>query len=103
MNTKVNNSSLEFKPPTQADHTVAVSSSVVTLTASSLPSTHPYVYIQVQANTVRATYDGSDPSASNGEQLTAGTRLTVKRDLALVMKFIRESADATLWAQPFGC
>lgn len=102
MNTKVNNSSLEFKPPTQTDHTVAVSTSVVTLTAASLPATHQYVRIQVQANTVRVTYDGSDPTASNGEQMVAGYRVDVRRDLAVAMKFIRESADATLWVQPFG-
>ena len=93
---------MEYKPPTQADHTVAVSTSVVTMTAAQLPESHQYVYVQVQSNTVRATYDGSDPSASNGEQMTAGTRFTVKRDLALAMKFIRESADAVLWIQPFG-
>lgn len=103
MNVKVNNSNSEFKPPTQTDHVVTVSSSVVTLTAASLPASHQYVYMQNQGATIRATYDGSTPSASNGDQIATGERVTVRRDLALAMKFIREGAtDSVIWAQPFG-
>jgi hypothetical protein len=101
MNTKVNNTAIEFKPPTQADQVLAVSTSVVQLASAGLPASHQAVYGQVQANTVRVTYDGSNPSATNGEQMTAGTRFTVSRDTALAMKFIRESADASVWVQPF--
>lgn len=103
MNVKINNSPSEFKPPTQADHTVVVSTTAVTLTAASLPASHLYVYIQNQGQNIRVTYDGSAPTASNGEQLVDGDRLTVTRDLALAMRFIREgSTDSALWVQPFG-
>lgn len=102
MNVKVNNSSVEFKPPTQADQTLAVSTAVVQLVAANLPASHPYVYMQNQGQNIRVTYDGSDPSASNGEQIVSGERLTVRRDTAIAMKFIRESADSVVWAQPFG-
>lgn len=86
---------------TQTDATLAVSSTAVSFAAGDLSDTCKYVRLQVQSNSVRVTYDGSAPTASNGEQVQPGEKTVVSRQVALAMRFIRETSDAVVWAQPF--
>jgi hypothetical protein len=106
MNVKVNNSSSEFKPPaasTQAMYTVSTAATTLATLGFTYPAGYQYVYLQVQANPVRITYDTTTPSATVGESVVALSRMTVRYDLAKTMKFIREGgADGTLFVQPFG-
>ena len=60
----------------------------------------PYVRMQVQDDAVIITYDGTDPSAINGELVTPGPGGYFLREDILAMKFIRVTTDARVWAQP---
>lgn len=100
---KLQNVSSEMVPPnttTELDATLAVSSVAVSFQTSDFPASCRYVRLQVQGNSVRITYDGSAPTATNGESVQATQGTTVSRAVALRMRFIRETADATIWAQP---
>jgi hypothetical protein len=69
---------------------ITVSNSVVTLTK---PAAAAYAAIQVLANAVYLTEDGSTPSSTNGYSLSAGD-WWITYEPARV-KMIRQSADAT--------
>jgi hypothetical protein len=101
-NVKVNNASIEFKPPHAGHVNKTVSTTAVGFTAAELPESRgKYIYIQVQDQDVRCAYFG-DPTASDGELLTVGTRTTLPRDTVLAMKFIRVGAsDGKVFAQQF--
>lgn len=102
---KLQNVSSEMVRPntsTELDATLAVSTTAVAFTTSDLASSCKYVRLQVQSNAVRVTYDGSAPTASNGEYIEPTQTTTVPRAVALQMRFIRAgSADAVIWAQPY--
>jgi len=82
-------------------HTLAVSSSAVNFVAGdfTVPSA-PYVRVQAQLGDVYVTYDGTTPSASNGEIIPANTPAYFLLKDLLNMKFIRASGDAQVFAQP---
>ena len=83
------------------DERLAVSSSVVTLTASGWTVLNTkQVLWDVQTNDIMVTFDGSDPSASNGHRLYAGQSGTWSLQLAKAARFIRQSADGVLQATP---
>lgn len=86
---------------TETDATLAVSSTAVAFAAADLAATCSYVRLQVQGDNVRVTYDGSDPTASNGEIVAVGQTAVFSRAVVLAMKFIRVTNDAVVWAQPF--
>lgn len=81
--------------------TKAVSSSAVQFVAGdfSVPSA-PYVRVQVQDDDVYVTYDGTTPSASNGEIVRADTAAYFLLKDLLNMKFIRVATNARVFAQP---
>lgn len=100
---KLQNVSSEMVPPnttTELDATLAVSSTAVSFTSGNLPASCKYVRMQVQEDSVRITYDGSAPTASNGELVQATQFTVVSRAIALRMRFIRVTTDAVIWAQP---
>lgn len=99
---KLQNVTSEMVKPRAAelDATLAVSSAAVSFTSGNLAADCKYVRLQVQGNSVRVTYDGSNPSSSNGEQVQPGQMAVFSRDVVLAMKFIRETSDAVVWAQP---
>lgn len=78
---------------------LSVSSSAVGLTASKYKPAqgHPANLALIRCSTanVRWRDDGTDPTASVGVPLNAGEILNYEGDLSKV-KFIRQSADATL-------
>lgn len=102
---KLQNVSSEMVRPNttnELDATLAVSTAVVQFAAGDLAASCKYVRLQVQGNAVRITYDGSNPSASNGEYIEPTQTTTVPRAVALQMKFVRAgAADAVVWAQPY--
>lgn len=101
---KVNNSTIEFKPPTQQRVNLTVSTTAVSFSESNLPASGGnYVSLQVQDADVRVTYHGSDtPTSADGELVKAGSRATVRRETVLQMKFIRaDTTDAKVFAQQY--
>lgn len=93
--TVVNNASV-------SGQTLAVSNSAVSLYAVTAPSTATnLVVLDVQANNVYCTFDGQTPSSTVGHILYAGQNYTWSVAAALKAKFIRVSADATIWASEF--
>jgi hypothetical protein len=88
---------------TEIDATLAVSNAAVSFAAGDFADSCKYVRMQVQGDTVRVTYDGSNPTTSNGEIVQANQMAVFNRDVALGMKFIRVTNDAVVWAQPFNC
>ncbi len=83
------------------DERLAVSSTVVTLAASGWDVTNTkQVLWDVQTNDIMVTFDGSDPSASNGHRLYVGQSGTWSLQLAKAARFIRQSADAVFQATP---
>lgn len=85
---------------TAADQRLTVSSSVVTL--SSFASNTQFVVWDVQGADIMVTFDGSDPTSSNGHRLYVGDRDTWHVDTARKARFIRATAsDGTLHASQF--
>lgn len=77
-----------------------VSSSVETLAAAAVPSKTKMVMIEVQAEPVRLTTDGVDPTGSKGRILAAGTVLYLSERQAKAAKFLRNGAsDATVYSE----
>lgn len=60
----------------------------------------PYVRLQVQVDSVIATYDGTEPSSTNGELLTPNAGGYFLRTDVLNWKFIRSNSNARVFAQP---
>lgn len=83
--------------------TLTVSSAAVGLTrpteaavsGATKPVNANYAYITVETNAVRWRDDGTDPTAGVGSPVAAGATLIYDGDLSTI-KFIRQSADATL-------
>lgn len=87
-------------PPIGAtDQKLAVSSSVVTLTA--LPTTASHAMLQFQGASIMVTFDGSDPSATNGFEYAPGTAAEWSNKLCSVARFIRKgTTDGAVFCQP---
>ncbi len=61
-----------------------------------------YIVLDVQANDVRVTYDGSAPTTSNGHILFAGRSYTWAKETAQAAKFIRDGgSDGIIHASEF--
>lgn len=85
--------------PGTTDQRLAVSSAVVTLAALGGSATHGYVDIQTAS--VMVTFDGSDPSASNGHQFDAGDSGMWNKATIAAARFIRlGSTDAVVHMTP---
>lgn len=83
-----------------ADQRLTVSSSVVTLSA--FADTTNMIVLDVQNADVMVTFDGSDPSATNGHRLYSGSHFTWSRATATAARFIRQgSTDAAIQASEF--
>lgn len=57
--------------------------------------------IGVQLNDVMVTFDGSDPSATNGHRYASGYQEFWTKQMAFKARWIRQSADAAVQATPF--
>ncbi len=54
-------------------------------------------FVTVETNTIRVRWDGTDPTASVGHALTAGSSITIiGEDNVAKFKMIRASVDATV-------
>ena len=83
------------------DQTLTVSSSAVPFGTAFNKLTR-YIVFDVQGADVRVTYDGSDPTTSNGHILFAGRSYTWSKAAAQAAKFIQDgSTDATIHASEF--
>lgn len=101
---KIQNAVSEMVPPgsTETQATLAVSTTAVSFAANNLPATCKYVRLQVQGADVRLTYDGSAPTSSVGEYVSALEKTVLPLITVLKMKFIRAGGtDAVVWAQGF--
>ena len=82
-----------------ADQRLTVSSSVVTFSA--FADTTNMIVLDVQDADVMCTFDGSDPTSTNGHRLYAGSHYTWSRATATAARFIRQSTDAAIQASEF--
>ena len=105
MNTFVSN--LHIKPAVgKLDTRFTVSTDVVAA-ATTVPATWdigtvPIVTLDVQGADVMVTFDGSDPSSTNGHKLASGTAPEWSLATYTAARWIRAGAsDATVHASPF--
>jgi len=77
---------------------LTVSNSAISL-ASSYDTKTRYIVLDVQDQDVRVTYDGSNPTTSNGHVLAAGTSYTWAKETALAAKVIRAGGTDAKIAQ----
>lgn len=81
--------------------TLAVAGTPVSFVAGDFTGARmPYARMQVQGDAVYATYDGTTPSAANGEILIPGNAGYFTREDVLAMKFIQVNTAAKIFAQP---
>lgn len=86
----------------QTDERLAVSNSAVPFTTNWRTNTlNRFVVLDVQTNDIMVTFDGSDPTSTNGHRLYFGQSYTWSVDAAMAAKFIRVSADAVVHASGF--
>lgn len=84
-----------------AAKTLVVAASPINFVAGDFSTpTEPYLRLQVQDNSVYVTYDGTTPSASNGEILTPGLGGYFLKSDVLNWKFLQVSLAARVFAQP---
>lgn len=82
-------------------HTLAVAGIAVQFVSGDFSTpTVPYVRVQIQDDDVYATYDGTAPSAANGEILRADSSAYFLLLDLLEMKFIQVAGAARIFAQP---
>ena len=83
-----------------ADQRLTVAASVTALSAFS--DTTNLIVLDVQDADVMCTFDGSDPSSTNGHRLYAGSHFTWSRATATAAKFIRQgSTSAAIQSSEF--
>lgn len=105
MNTFVSN--LHISPSVGKDDTrFTVSTSVIdsstTVVSTWNVGSVPIVLVDVQGADVMVTFDGSNPSSSNGHKLASGTAAEWSLATYSAAKWIRAGAsDATVHASPF--
>ena len=87
--------------PGAVDERLAVSSSVVSFSTKWDDGTNKFVVLDIQNANVMCTFDGSDPSATNGHRLYAAQSYTWHVKTADSAKFIRQIGDAVIQASPF--
>jgi|SRR6056297_501224 len=87
--------------PNMNGESLSVPDSVVSFSTTYNKLTR-YVALDVQDADVYVTFDGSDPSGTNGHKLYAGQAYTWSKDAARVAKFIRAAGvTATIYASEF--
>lgn len=60
-----------------------------------------HVFIQFQGAVIRATYDGSTPTATRGVRYNPDSSVTLNRQMAGAVRFIREGGtDGAIHVQP---
>lgn len=85
---------------TAPDERLTVSNSVVTLAA--FAANTQFVVWDVQDNDIMVTFDGSDPTTTNGHRLYAGDRDTWHVNTAQKARFIRATGtDGVIQASQF--
>lgn len=83
-----------------SDQRLTVSNSVVSLSAFNRLT--QLVVLDIQDADVMVTFDGSNPSSTNGHRLYAGTAYTWSAAMTASAKFIRQAtADAAIHASEF--
>ena len=87
--------------PGVTDQSLAVADSAVQF-GTAFNSLTKYVVLDIQTADVRVTYDGSDPTTSNGHILFAGRSYTWSKEAAAAAKFIRNGGtSASIHASEF--
>lgn len=76
---------------TAPDERLTVSSTVVTLAA--FAANTQYVYFDVQTNDIMVTFDGSDPSSTNGHRFLSGRYGFWHVNTAQKARFIRATGS----------
>jgi hypothetical protein len=91
------------QPTGEADQRLTVSTAVVSLDANWTSSKTKYILVDVQTNDVMVTFDGSNPSSTNGHLFKAGVQPFLwNKETARLAKFIRAGgSDAAVQATPF--
>jgi hypothetical protein len=79
--------------------TLAVSTTPVS--PATLDVTTYYVLVEVQGNSVYATFDGSTPSSTNGHIYAAGYRDFWSRQMIDAATFLQNSGAAKIVMSPF--
>ena len=90
-------------PTGEADERLAVSSTAVALANAWSASKTKYLLIDIQGDDVMVTFDGSNPSSTNGHLFKKLTPPFLwNKNTAMAAKFIRSAAtDASVQATPF--
>lgn len=91
-----------YKPAGTTDGRATISTSVVAATSILTLAPETSVFIDVQAQPVMVTFDGSDPAVgTNGHILAAGYNAFWSKQLWMNARFIRQGAsDATVHVSP---
>lgn len=90
-------------PSGETDESLTVGATAVSLTAGWSRSKCKYVAITVAANPVMVTFDGSDPTTTNGHYIPKETGIMFwHREAARLAKFISQNgSNAIVHATPF--
>jgi hypothetical protein len=84
------------------DERLTVSTSVVQFATTWYDEDTKFVFVDVQGADIMVTFDGSDPSASNGHEFASGYRDFWSARQADAAKMIRAGGtDAAVQASPF--
>jgi hypothetical protein len=84
------------------DERLTVSTSVVKFSTTWYDEDAKFIYVDVQGADIMVTFDGSDPSASNGHKFASGFHGFWSFRQADAAKMIRAgSTDAAIQASPF--
>ena len=78
---------------TEADERLTVADTAIALTASFDPDT-THILLDIQTAAVMVTFDGSNPTTSNGHYLEVGTREVWPVTMAEAAKFIRATSTS---------
>ena len=100
MNSRTSNLYIGNPNPNANDQALTVDDTVRQFAA--LHADTDYVVLDIQDNNVRATFDGSAPTASNGHLLVKEQGLiTLSANVAKAMKMIRVSSNAVIHLTEF--
>lgn len=84
-----------------ADQRLTVADTVVPF-ATTFDTITQLVVLDVQTADVMCTFDGSDPSSTNGHRLYAGTAYTWSKAMAQAARFVRQATtSAAIHASEF--
>ena len=90
-----------YAPSGGTDNRSTISTTVVAASAVLALTTETAVFLDVQAQPVMVTFDGSDPTSSNGHLLAAGYSAYWSKQQWMNARFIRQGAsDGTIHVSP---